>query len=100
MREGRPVGRGRDRVHQGAGGRSQVTRDQPDSRGDRGHDRGQQRTLTTRKRSLRDLSQDADADGSGSVDFTEFVELMIKREAEKETPEDLKQAFRVFDKVV
>ena len=43
--------------------------------------------------------QDADADGSGSVDFTEFVELMIKREAEKETPEDLKQAFRVFDKV-
>ena len=45
------------------------------------------------------LLQDADADGSGSVDFTEFVELMIKREAEKETPEDLKQAFRVFDKV-
>ena len=46
------------------------------------------------------INQDADADGSGSVDFTEFVELMIKREAEKETPEDLKQAFRVFDKVV
>ena len=46
------------------------------------------------------ICQDADADGSGSVDFTEFVELMIKREAEKETPEDLKQAFRVFDKVV
>ena len=45
------------------------------------------------------MLQDADADGSGSVDFTEFVELMIKREAEKETPEDLKQAFRVFDKV-
>lgn len=33
------------------------------------------------------------------MDFSEFVELMIKREAEKETPEDLKQAFRVFDKV-
>jgi hypothetical protein len=33
------------------------------------------------------------------VDFQEFVELMIKREAERETPEDLKQAFRVFDKV-
>ena len=29
----------------------------------------------------------------------EFVELMIKRESEKETPEDLKQVFRVFDKV-
>ena len=43
--------------------------------------------------------KDSDRDGSGSVDFQEFVELMIKREAEKETPEDLKQAFRVFDKV-
>ena len=45
------------------------------------------------------LFQDADRDGSGSVDFQEFVELMIKREAEKETVEDLKQVFRVFDKV-
>ena len=42
--------------------------------------------------------QDADRDGSGSVDFREFVELMIKREAEKETIDDLKQVFRVFDK--
>ena len=33
------------------------------------------------------------------MDFKEFVELMIKREAEKETIEDLKQVFRVFDKV-
>ena len=63
---------------------------------------------------LAPYSQDADADGSGSVDFGEFVEMLIKvtrrlevdpeqasvqREAEKETPEDLKQAFRVFDKV-
>ena len=43
--------------------------------------------------------KDSDRDGSGSVDFQEFVDLMIKREAEKETPEDLKQALRVFDKV-
>ena len=27
------------------------------------------------------------------------MELMIKREAEKETQDDLKQVFRVFDKV-
>ena len=47
----------------------------------------------------RKFVQDADRDGSGSVDFKEFVELMIKREAEKETIEDLKQVFRVFDKV-
>ncbi|XP_023343694.1 calmodulin-2/4 isoform X1 [Eurytemora carolleeae] len=47
---------------------------------------------------IEEMIDDADADGSGSVDFVEFVELMIKRESEKETPEDLKQAFRVFDK--
>jgi len=47
---------------------------------------------------LEAMVDEADADGSGSVDFGEFVEMMIKREAEKETPEDLKQAFRVFDK--
>ena len=47
---------------------------------------------------LEEMIEDSDRDGSGSVDFQEFVELMIKREAEKETPEDLKQAFRVFDK--
>ena len=33
------------------------------------------------------------------MDFKEFVELMIKRESEKETIDDLKQVFRVFDKV-
>ena len=61
------------------------------------------------------IKQDADRDGSGSMDFQEFVEMMIKvgaevkilnkltfilqRESEKETALELKQAFRVFDKV-
>ena len=45
------------------------------------------------------LLKEADKDGSGSVDFQEFVKLMVKRESEKETEEDLKQVFRVFDKV-
>ena len=43
--------------------------------------------------------QEADKDDSGSVDFFEFVNLMVKRENEKETEDDLKQVFRVFDKV-
>ena len=34
------------------------------------------------------------------MDFFEFVNLMVKRENEKETEEDLKQVFRVFDKVL
>ena len=33
------------------------------------------------------------------MDFFEFVNLMVKRENEKETEDDLKQVFRVFDKV-
>ena len=45
------------------------------------------------------LSQEADKDDSGTVDFFEFVNLMVKRENEKETEDDLKQVFRVFDKV-
>ena len=32
--------------------------------------------------------------------FREFCSLMVKREREKETVEDIKQAFRVFDKVM
>ena len=44
------------------------------------------------------MIEECDKDGSGSVDFQEFVEMMIKRENEKETMEDLKQVFRVFDK--
>ena len=32
------------------------------------------------------------------MDFFEFVNLMVKRENEKETEDDLKQVFRVFDK--
>ena len=45
------------------------------------------------------MFQEADKDDSGTVDFHEFVNLMAKRETEKETEEDLKQVFRVFDKV-
>ena len=46
------------------------------------------------------LFKEADKDGSGTVDFHEFVNLMSKRENEKETEDDLKQVFRVFDKVI
>ena len=30
----------------------------------------------------------------------EFCSLMVKRERDRETAEDIKQAFRVFDKVI
>ena len=45
------------------------------------------------------MIEEADRDNSGAIDFREFCSLMVKREREKETDEDIKQAFRVFDKV-
>ena len=46
-----------------------------------------------------EMIEEADRDNSGAIDFREFCSLMVKREREKETTEDIKQAFRVFDKV-
>ena len=40
----------------------------------------------------------ADADGSGSVDFAEFVTLMAHNMPAEKTTEDLKMAFNVFDR--
>merc|ERR1711953_26342 len=45
-----------------------------------------------------EMIEETDRDNSGAIDFREFCSLMVKREREKETVEDLKQAFRVFDK--
>ncbi|XP_069114946.1 calmodulin-like [Argopecten irradians] len=48
---------------------------------------------------LRDMINDADADGSGAIEFNEFVGLMTKRkENEKDEEETLKEAFRLLDK--
>ena len=46
-----------------------------------------------------EMIEEADRDNSGAIDFREFCSLMVKREREKETTEDIKQVFRVFDKV-
>jgi calmodulin len=39
-----------------------------------------------------------DGDGSGSVDFEEFLALMAKKTKEAEDEQELREAFRVFDK--
>ena len=40
----------------------------------------------------------ADADGSGSIDFAEFVTLMAHNMSSEKTQDDLKLAFNVFDR--
>ena len=40
----------------------------------------------------------ADADGSGSIDFAEFVTLMAHNMTAEKTEDDLKMAFNIFDR--
>ena len=40
----------------------------------------------------------ADADGSGSIDFAEFVTLMAHNMTAEKTRDDLKMAFNIFDR--
>ena len=39
-----------------------------------------------------------DADGSGTIDFPEFLTMMARKVKEVEGDEELRQAFMVFDK--
>lgn len=47
---------------------------------------------------LQDMIDDADEDESGTINFQEFVGLMLKSQTSGLTREDIKQAYRVFDK--
>ena len=40
----------------------------------------------------------ADADGSGVIDFNEFIDLMKRQIADAETNNELQVAFAVFDR--
>lgn len=47
---------------------------------------------------IEEMVDDADEDGSGSINFPEFVGLMMKKQQGGQTKDEIKQAFRVFDK--
>ena len=40
---------------------------------------------------------DFDKDGSGRIDFHEFLEIMIAKMSERDTPAGLENAFDLFD---
>eukprot|EP00090_Calanus_glacialis_P004756 TRINITY_DN13570_c0_g1_i1.p1 TRINITY_DN13570_c0_g1~~TRINITY_DN13570_c0_g1_i1.p1 ORF type:complete len:151 (-),score=70.88 TRINITY_DN13570_c0_g1_i1:190-642(-) len=46
---------------------------------------------------LKEMINEMDEDGSGTVDFEEFVILMKKKTADAEGNDDIEEAFRVFD---
>ena len=47
---------------------------------------------------LEECIEAVDADGSGWIDFEEFLALMAKKTKEAEDEQELREAFRVFDK--
>merc|ERR1739844_708528 len=43
------------------------------------------------------MVSDLDADGSGAIDFEEFLDMMTARMSDKDTKEDIDKVFRLFD---
>ena len=43
------------------------------------------------------MISDIDADGSGNIDFTEFLNMMTVRISDTNSKDDLQKVFRLFD---
>lgn len=46
---------------------------------------------------IRDMISEVDNDGSGSIEFPEFLQLMAKKMNDTDTEQEIKDAFKVFD---
>lgn len=47
---------------------------------------------------LRDMVSEVDADKNGTIDFPEFLGLMARKMKDTDSEEELREAFKVFDK--
>uniref|UniRef100_A0A8C5QA39 Calmodulin-like protein 3 n=1 Tax=Leptobrachium leishanense TaxID=445787 RepID=A0A8C5QA39_9ANUR len=47
---------------------------------------------------LQDMIKEIDRDGSGTIDFPEFLTMMAKKMKDSDSEEEIREAFRVFDK--
>ncbi|XP_020273741.1 calmodulin-like [Asparagus officinalis] len=47
---------------------------------------------------LRDMIDEVDADRNGTIDFSEFLNLMARKMKDTDSEEELREAFKVFDK--
>jgi len=75
-------------------------------------DKNQDGTITTKELStvmrslgqnptdaeVQDMINEVDVDGSGSVEFPEFCVMMVKKMQESDTENEVREAYRVFDK--
>ncbi|CAH1245067.1 CALM1 [Branchiostoma lanceolatum] len=51
------------------------------------------------KSELKDMINEVDTDGDGTIDFTEFLTMMTKKLKENCKEDELRDSFKVFDKV-
>ena len=47
---------------------------------------------------LMDMINEIDADGSGTIDFPEFLTMMARKMKDTDSEEEILEAFKVFDK--
>ena len=47
---------------------------------------------------LQDMINEVDADGDNQIDFPEFLTMMARKMRDTDTEEEIKEAFKVFDK--
>ena len=47
---------------------------------------------------LQDMIDEVDEDGNGTIEFDEFLVMMSKKIKENESNNDIKEAFKVFDR--
>ena len=50
-----------------------------------------------KKEEIKKMISDIDKDGSGTIDFSEFLEMMTSKMSERDSREEILKAFRLFD---
>ena len=52
--------------------------------------------IDAKNQTLQNMMNDIDKNQSGTIDFDEFIEMMIAKMSDKDTPEDLRKVFDLF----